>query len=58
MKMKKTKQRGAHQRSSSHARREERRVDPTHHPDLEPQHDQPWIPTSGLIDRIRRSPRQ
>lgn len=27
-------------------------------PDLEPSHDQPWVPTSGLTDRIRRSPRQ
>ncbi|MGZ4753877.1 MAG: hypothetical protein ACXWA9_03170 [Acidimicrobiia bacterium] len=27
-------------------------------PDLEPTHDQPWVPTSGLTDRIRRSPRE
>jgi hypothetical protein len=27
-------------------------------PDLEPAHDQPWVPTSGLTDRIRRSPRE
>jgi hypothetical protein len=32
--------------------------DPTHRPDLEPQQDQPWIPRSGLTDRLRRSPRQ
>jgi hypothetical protein len=25
---------------------------------LEPAHDQPWVPTSGLTDRKRRSPRQ
>lgn len=24
----------------------------------EPAHDQPWVPTSGLTDRQRRSPRQ
>lgn len=23
-----------------------------------PSHDQPWIPKSGLVGRIRRSPRQ
>jgi hypothetical protein len=27
-------------------------------PDLEPAHDQPWVPTSGLTDRVRRSPRE
>lgn len=26
--------------------------------DLEPMHDQPWVPTNGLADRVRRSPRQ
>jgi hypothetical protein len=35
-----------------------RRQDPTHRPDLEPAHDQPWVPTNALTDRIRRSPRQ
>jgi len=35
-----------------------RKEDPTKHADLEPQHDQPWVPRSGLSDRIRRSPRQ
>jgi hypothetical protein len=28
------------------------------HPDLEPQHDQPWVPTNGLTDGVRRSPRE
>ena len=32
------------------------RREPTHQPDLEPAHDQPWVPTSGLTDRLRRSP--
>jgi len=41
-----------------HAREEERKQDPTHHADLEPQHDQPWIPTNQLADRVRRSPRE
>ena len=27
-------------------------------PTTEPAHDQPWVPTSGLADRVRRSPRQ
>ena len=27
-------------------------------PDLPPQHDQPWVPKSGLVGRKRRSPRQ
>jgi hypothetical protein len=27
-------------------------------PDLEPPHDQPWVPTNQLADRVRRSPRQ
>lgn len=31
---------------------------PTQQPDLEPAHDQPWVPTSGLTDRLRRSPRE
>jgi hypothetical protein len=35
-----------------------RRAPPTHQPDLEPAHDQPWVPTSGLTDRLRRSPRE
>jgi NMD protein affecting ribosome stability and mRNA decay len=26
--------------------------------DPEPAHDQPWVPRSGLADRVRRSPRQ
>jgi hypothetical protein len=30
----------------------------TAEPDLEPDHDQPWVPTNGLADRKRRSPRQ
>jgi hypothetical protein len=34
------------------------RQTPPHQPDLEPAHDQPWIPTNGLTDRLRRSPRQ
>lgn len=39
-------------------RAESRKQDPTHRSDLEPQHDQPWIPRSGLADRLRRSPRE
>lgn len=35
-----------------------RQENPTHTPDLEPVHDQPWVPRSGLIDRLRRSARQ
>ncbi len=31
---------------------------PTPRPDLEPAHDQPWVPRSGLIDRLRRSARR
>ena len=31
---------------------------PPRPPDLEPEHDQPWVPTSGLTDRLRRSPRE
>ena len=31
---------------------------PARQPDLEPAHDQPWVPTDGLTDRVRRSPRQ
>jgi hypothetical protein len=27
-------------------------------PDLEPPHDQPWVPTNQLADRVRRSPRE
>ena len=26
--------------------------------DLEPAHDQPWVPRSAFADRVRRSPRQ
>lgn len=26
--------------------------------DLEPAHDQPWVPTNQLADRVRRSPRE
>ncbi len=26
--------------------------------DVEPAHDQPWVPRNGLTDRVRRSPRQ
>lgn len=26
--------------------------------DVEPAHDQPWVPRDGLADRVRRSPRQ
>jgi hypothetical protein len=26
--------------------------------DVEPTHEQPWVPTDGLADRVRRSPRQ
>ena len=40
---------------TSRWRRGTRRKD---QPDLEPAHDQPWIPTSGLTDKVRRSPRQ
>ncbi|MEX2032908.1 MAG: phosphoribosyltransferase family protein, partial [Dehalococcoidia bacterium] len=32
--------------------------EPTRHPDLEPPHDQSWVPRDGLSDRLRRSPRQ
>ena len=35
-----------------------RQENPTHHPDLEPAHDQPWVPRSALTDRLRRSARQ
>ena len=44
--------------ASKRRAREAGREEPTHHPDLEPQHDQPWIPTNQLDDRVRRSPRQ
>ena len=27
-------------------------------PTLEPPHDMPWVPTSGLTDKVRRSPRE
>jgi hypothetical protein len=39
-------------------RRSTRNEAPTHQPDLEPAHDQPWVPRSALTDRLRRSPRQ
>ena len=39
-------------------RRGRRHEDPTRQQDVEPAHDQPWVPTSGLTDKIRRSPRQ
>jgi hypothetical protein len=39
-------------------RADPRQENPTHHPDLEPAHDQPWVPRSALTDRLRRSPRQ
>jgi len=32
-------------------------LDPTHHADIEPAHDQPWVPRSAFADRVRRSPR-
>ena len=31
--------------------------EPTHQPDLEPAHDQPWVPKNSLTDRLRRNPR-
>ena len=34
------------------------RREPTHQPDLEPAHDQPWVPRSGLTHRLCRSPRE
>ena len=27
-------------------------------PDVEPAHDQPWVPTNQLADKVRRSPRE
>ena len=33
------------------------RQEPTHQEDIEPAHDQPWVPRNALADRIRRSPR-
>jgi len=39
-------------------RRQDQRVDPTHQPDLEPAHDQPWVPRSSFTARVRRSPHQ
>ena len=38
--------------------RRRRRAGEPHLPDLPAQHDQPWIPKSGLVGRKRRSPRQ
>jgi hypothetical protein len=40
------------------ARQEDEKQDPTHKPDLEPMHDEPWIPDNALADRVRRSPRE
>lgn len=37
---------------------EVRRGQPPATPDLEPTHDQPWVPTNQLADRVRRSPRE
>lgn len=31
---------------------------PLEPPDLEPAHDQPWVPTNQLADKVRRSPRE
>jgi hypothetical protein len=57
--MTKARKDGAKDREQRRARtRDERKQDPTHHADLEPQHDQPWVPTNQLADRVRRSPRQ
>lgn len=39
-------------------RRQERRMDPTHTPDLEPARDQPWVPRSSFTARVRRSAHQ
>jgi hypothetical protein len=39
-------------------RRGRRHEDPMRQQDVEPAHDQPWVPTSGLADKVRRSPRQ
>ena len=39
-------------------RRGRRHEDPTRQVELEPAHDQPWVPRSGLTDKTRRSPRQ
>jgi hypothetical protein len=38
-------------------RDDRRRENPTHHPDVEPPHDQPWVPRSSFTDGVRRSPR-
>jgi hypothetical protein len=38
-------------------RRDEQEARPTE-PDLEPTHDQPWVPRSAFTDRLRRSPRR
>ena len=57
--MTKGRKQGAKAREQQRTReRDERKQDPTHHADLEPQHDQPWVPTNQLADRVRRSPRQ
>ncbi len=38
--------------------REQRRGTRPRRLSVEPQHDQPWVPTNQLTDRIRRSPRR